>query len=549
MRLSCLCCVSGVVLIASGMLSAQEAARLSHPIVAGVKSAQLLDPDQHATEWLTYSGQYHARRFSKLSQINRENVSGLRLKWIRQFPVLEAIETSPLVVKGIMYITLPENKVLAFDVTTGLRIWEYQYPLPADLVICCGKVNRGLAILGDTLYMGTLDAHLVAIDARTGKQLWKTQVIDHKKGYSITGAPLVVKDLVITGIAGGEFGIRGFLDAYDAATGQLRWRRYTIPGPNEPGHETWEGDSWQHGGAPTWITGAYDPELDLLYWGVGNPGPDFNGEVRPGDNLYSDCVLALRPDTGEIRWHFQFTPHDVHDWDACQVPILADLDWQGQPRKLMLWANRNGFFYVLDRVNGEFLLGKPFAQQTWAEPELDPKGRPIRISGMLPSREGVFVAPDVSGAANWWSPSFSPQTGLYYVMAFDGGAKYFLGEETFKEGQFYGGGAADRLNEVLEFPDSSFASAVRAIDPLTGERRWEYPVETKSTSGLLTTQGGLLFGGTAKGSFFALDVQDGKELWKLDLGGRVHAAPITYQADDRQYVTIAAGSALFTFGL
>lgn len=526
--------------------AAQTTGGSSKPVNVSYQS--LLNAQQDSGNWLTYSGQYHSQRFSKLKQINDKNAGQLRLKWVRQFPIAEAFECSPLVVDGVMFVTLPENKVWALDAATGLPYWKYEYELPQRLAICCGKINRGVAIHGDTLYMGTLDAQLVAIDAISGNEKWKIAVAESGTGHSITGAPLVVKDMIITGIAGGEYGIRGFLDAYDLETGARRWRTHTIPGPDEDGHDTWEGDSWKIGGAPTWMTGSYDPDLNLLYWGVGNPGPDWNGEVRKGDNLYSDCVLALDADTGEIKWHFQFTPHDVHDWDACQVPVLVDTNVQGKPRKLLLWGNRNGFYYVLDRQTGEYLHGSAFAEQTWAK-GLDSKGRPIRVPNMLPSKEGVVVSPDVSGAANWWSPSYSPITNLFYLMAFDGSCEYFIGEEPeYIPGRPYLGGTG-MSNEFLELTDSKFVSAVRALEPTTGKLRWEYKVQPKSTSGLVSTAGNLVFGGTRQGYFFALDATTGKELWTVNVGGWVHAAPITYIADGEQRVSIAAGSALFTFGL
>ena len=354
--------------------------------------------------------------------------------------------------------------------------------------------------------------------------------------------------MVITGVAGGEYGIRGFIDAYDAKTGERRWRRHTIPGPGEPGHETWEGDSWKLGGSPSWMTGSYDPELDLLYWGIGNPGPDWNGEVRKGDNLYSDCVLALDPDSGEIKWHFQFTPHDVHDWDACQIPVLVDIPFKGKQRRLMLWGNRNAFYYVLDRETGEFLHATSFAKQTWAK-TIDKNGRPIRVPGMLPSKEGVVVYPDVSGAANWYSPSYSPQTNLFYLMAFDGAGKYYLTEEPeYVKGLPYLGGLG-QANEFEEHVNPEYVSAVRALEPTTGKLVWEYKVQPKSTSGILSTGGNLVFGGTKQGNFFALDAKTGRELWRLNIGGWVHAAPVTYTVDGEQHVAIAAGSSLFTFGL
>ncbi len=543
--------ISGSIAILASVCVAQETQQQnleSNITSPGVTSAQITAAEDQPQNWLTYSGQYHSQRYSRLDQLNSENVADLRAKWVRQFPISEAFENSPLVVNGVMYITLPENKVQALDARTGLMYWEYAYKLPAQLAVCCGKINRGVAVLGETLYMGTLDAHLVAIDVKNGTELWNSEVAEAKAGHSITGAPLIVKDMVITGVAGGEYGIRGFIDAYNAKTGERIWRKHTIPGPGEPGNDTWEGDSWKIGGSPTWMTGSYDPELNLLYWGVGNPGPDWNGEVREGSNLYSDCVLAIDPDSGDIKWHFQFTPHDVHDWDACQVPVLVDLEYKGEPRKLMLWGNRNAFYYVLDRKSGEFLHASEFAKQTWAQ-KIDKKGVPIRVPGMLPSKEGVMVFPDVSGAANWYSPSYSPLTNLFYIMAFDGGGEYFMTEDPVKRDGLPFTGGTGVANEFEEFMDPDFVSAVRALEPTTGKLVWEYRVQPKSTSGILSTAGNIVFGGTRRGNFFALDATNGNELWRLDLGGWVHAAPVTYQVAGQQYVTIAAGSALFTFGL
>lgn len=532
------------------------------PAKSLVTSERLRQAEKEPGNWLTYSGQYSGQRYSRLDQINDRNVHELRVKWVRQFSTQIEIETSPLVVDGVMYATLPENEIVTLDAKTGLRYWSYKHPLPKQYPICCGKHNRGVAILGETLYMGTLDGHLLARDARSGKERWKVEVAPAAKGYSITSAPLVVKDMVVTGIAGGEYGIRGFLAAYDANTGKELWRTFTIPAKGEPDNDSWEGDSWKIGGSPTWVTGAYDPELNLIYWGVGNPGPDWNGDVRVGDNLYSDCVLALEADTGKIKAYFQFTPHDVHDWDACQVPVLVDGKIDGQERKLLLWANRNAFYYVLDRAetipvkraNGlkgpeqlKYYRGLPFAKQTWAEPKLTAEGRPIRKPNTLPSKEGTLVSPNVSGATNWWSPTYSPQTNLFYVMAYDGASKYYLGKAEYKEGKpFLGGFPSSNFFEPIANP--KFKSAVRALDPMTGALKWEYPM-LRATSGLLSTQGNLVFGGTTEGDFFALDARTGKELWRLDLGGVVHAAPVSYLVDGKQYVTIAAGSALFTLGL
>jgi alcohol dehydrogenase (cytochrome c) len=543
-------------------LQAAERKDKDAPPISLVTSERLRQAEKEPGNWLMYSGQYNGQRHCRLDQINDRNVHELRVKWVRQFPTQIAIETSPLVIDGVMYATLPENELVALDAKTGLPYWTYKYPLPKRLSICCGKVNRGVAILGDTLYMGTLDGHLLARDARSGKERWKVLVAPGDKGHSITSAPLVVKDMVITGIAGGEFGIRGFLAAYDAKTGKQLWRTYSIPAKGEADNDTWEGDSWKTGGSPTWLTGAYDPELNLIYWGVGNPGPDWNGEVRLGDNLYSDCVLALDADTGKIKAYFQFTPHDVHDWDAAQIPVLVDSKIDGEQRKLMFWANRNAFYYVLDRAETvpvkragglsgpdqlKYYLGLPYAKQTWAEPKLLADGRPIRKPNTMPSKEGTEVYPDLSGGTNWWSPTYSPQTNLFYVMAFDGAGKYYIGKAEYKEGKPFTGGIGT-TTEYDSAPNPNYKSAVRALDPTTGKLVWEYIIRPRSTSGLLSTQGNLVFGGTAEGDFYALDARTGKELWRLDLGGRVHAAPVSYLVDGKQYVTIAAGSALFTFG-
>ncbi|MEE2778040.1 MAG: PQQ-dependent dehydrogenase, methanol/ethanol family [Acidobacteriota bacterium] len=516
---------------------------VSSSLAQGVSYERLRNAADEPGNWLMYSGQYDAQRYSLLDEIDVSNVSGLELKWVRQLNTLSSVETTPLVVDGIMYATLPDNVVMAIDARTGQVFWEYQYPLPEALTLCCGKQSRGVAILGETLFLGTLDAHMVALDANTGTVLWDVEVADGLAGHSITAAPLVVKDMVLTGVAGGEYGIRGFIDAYDVRTGKRRWRAHTIPGEGEPGNDTWEGDSWKTGGAPTWVTGTFDPELNLVYWGTGNPGPDWNGDAREGDNLYSDSVLALDADSGELKWAFQFTPHDVHDWDACQIPVLADVEFGGEMRKVLLMAQRNAFFYAIDRENGEFLRGTEFAKQTWAE-GLDENGRPIRVPDMLPSEDGTVVFPSINGAANWWSPAFNPETGLFYAMSFDGSDTYYIAEAEYREGELFVGGYGRP-----SAPTDTFTSAVRALDPETGERVWQYEVQSKSTSGLLTTAGNLVFGGTVAGTAFALEAETGEELWRQSVGGNVHAGPTTYLVDGKQQVTIAAGHALFTFGL
>lgn len=513
------------------------------PAFSAVTWERLVNAENEPENWMMYSGTLNSQRYSRLDQVNTDNVTELEMKWSYQIPVIDRAETVPTVVDGIMFITEAPSNLTAVDARTGRVYWRYDHELPEDLRICCGRNNRGVAILGETLFMSTLDAHLVAIDARTGNVLWDVEVADYEAGYSKTAAPLIVKDKVVTGIAGGEFGIRGFIDAYDPVTGELEWRTYAIPGPGEPGNDSWSGDSWKTGGAATWLTGSYDPDLNLIYWGTGNPGPDWNGDVRLGDNLYSDSALALNGDTGEIAWHFQFTPHDVHDYDSIQVPILADIEYQGSTRKVMMWANRNAFFYTIDRETGEFLEGDAYASQTWAQ-GLDPNGRPIRVPGMAPTYEGILVSPPIVGATNWYSPGYSQQTGLFYVTSFDGEQEFFKRDEDYEEGERFTGGGG-RYNQPMD----AFHSSIRAINPATAEIEWEFPIMPRSSAGITTTAGGIVFTGSADGYFFALDAASGEELWHISLGARVHAAPMTYAIDGQQFVTIASGNVVYTFGL
>lgn len=536
-----------LILLLTGLAGQAPAQQLREapitPAFTPVTWERLVNAADEPENWLMYSGTLDSQRHSRLDQINTGNVSQLEMKWAYQIPVIDRAETTPVVVDGIMFITEAPSNLVAVDAATGRQYWRYDHELPDDLRICCGRNNRGVAILGETLYMSTLDAHLVAIDARTGNVRWDVEVADYAKGYSKTAAPLIVKDKVVTGIAGGEFGIRGFIDAYDAETGELAWRTYTTAGPGDPNVASWSGDSWQTGGAATWITGSYDAELDLIYWGTGNPGPDWNGDVRLGDNLYSDSALALDADTGNIAWHFQFTPHDVHDYDAIQIPILADIPFQGQQRKVMMWANRNAFYYTIDRTDGDFLVGNPYALQTWAE-GLDADGRPIRAPGMEPTYEGVVVSPAIGGGTNWFSPAYNPQTGYFYVNAFDGEQRFFKRDEDYEEGERYTGGGGQYIQ-----PMDTYNSAIRAIDPSTAEIVWDFPIQPRSTAGVMSTAGGLLFSGSVDGYVFALDAANGRELWHMTLGARVHAAPMTYAVDGKQYMTIAAGNVVFTFGL
>src|ERR1051326_2308521 len=513
---------------------------------------RILRAGQEPQNWLTYSGTTLSQRYTSLNQITPANVKDLELQWIFQAHSFEKFEATPLVVDGVMYTVQAPNDVVALDAATGRVFWVYSYS-PKRARPCCGRVNRGLAILGDTLFMGTIDAHLIAIDAKSGHVVWDTTVARARSGYAITHAPLVLKDKVIVGTAGGEFGIRGFLAAYDAHTGKEVWRFNTIPGPGEPGHETWVGDSWQTGGGPVWVTGSYDPELNLTYWGTGNPGPDWNGDKRGGDNLYTDSVVALDAATGKLKWYYQFTPHDEFDFDSVQIPVLANMQWHGKERKLMLWANRNGVFYVLDRVTGEFLLGKPFVNANWVS-GFDEKGRPIPEPGANPTREGFRVYPGIG--TSWFSPSFSPRTELFYVSAWPNHYSTIVKVPVnYTEGRPYVGGINRYSAPFDKSPiqnvrtEADGFGAVRAIDPRTGERKWEFKMADVTDAGILTTASDLLVSGGRDGYFFALDAHSGDLLWKAALGAAVQSGPMTYSVDGRQYVAVNAGNCLFVFGL
>jgi alcohol dehydrogenase (cytochrome c) len=506
---------------------------------------RLLRADQEPGNWLTYSGDYRSHHYSRLNQITTANVQRLHAKWIFQMHHAK-VETTPIVVDGIMYVTRPPSDVIALDAETGRVLWTFEYRMPSRVYTCCGEVNRGLAILGDRLFLATLDAKLVALDARSGRLLWKKDITDPSQGYTATAAPLAVKDRVIVGVSGGEAGVRGFVDAYYAATGERAWRFYTIPAPGEPGSETWTGDSWQHGGGTTWITGSFDPDLNLLYWGTGNPGPDYNGDVRRGDNLYSCSVVALNPDTGKLKWHFQFTPHDTHDWDSTQVPVLLDSTFAGRPRKLLVEASRNGFYYVLDRQNGEFLLAKPYVKQTWAK-EIDSKGRPVMLPGQEPTLEGNDeIWPGVDGGNNWMSPSYNPVTKLLYVSAREERRRFFKSDTLeFRAGEMYAGGGGGGAR----FRPEENSGKLLAIAPETGEIRWTHHLLTPHWSGVLSTAGNLVFSSTMQGNFFALDAQTGKELWHFSGGDRVFASPITFLSRGKQFITLPIGDNLVAFAL
>jgi alcohol dehydrogenase (cytochrome c) len=539
---------------------------------------RLLNAAKEPQNYLIYGGDYFSNRHSQLTQVTPANVKNLSLAWVYQSPVSGSWQPTPIVADGIMYLTQRPNDVIALDAVTGRVFWTYRYNNAPDLLVCCGSNNRGLAILGDALFMGTLDGALVALDTKSGRPLWKTQVADSKSGYSITVAPLALKDRVIVGMGGGEYGIRGFVAAFNARTGKEMWRFYTIPGPGEPGHETWEAcppnsatycdpEAWKHGGASVWVTGSYDPELNLTYWGAGNAGPDYNADQRPGDNLYTASVVALDADTGKLKWHYQFTPHDRYDYDSVQVPVLADITWQGAPLKAMMWANRNGNFYVLDRATGKFMLGKPFTRVNWMS-GFDAKGRPIQT----PQPPGMPTYPAVQGGSNWYSPSYSPRTKLFYVSSWQDNGQLFGGTPIpYEEGRGFGGGvnqpfvpSADsptkgipgaptlpnlRRGPINNWTDVAGHGAVLAIDPTTGEAKWRFSMTDVTDTGIITTASDLLITGGREGYLQILDARNGTLLWKASLGAQMLNNPITYAVNGKQYIAAMAGLSLFTFAL
>ena len=528
-------------------------AALSGSLWGQVTFDRILNADKEPQNWLTYSGNVKGQRHSGLKQITPANVKNLELQWVWQAKSLEKFENTALVVDGVLYTVEAPDTVVALDAATGRIFWTFPYTPAADARPCCGRVNRGLAILGDTLFLGTIDAHLIALDVSTGKPVWNTAIPipaetpDARGRYGVTHAPLVVKDKVIVGTTGGDGAIRGFIDAYDAKTGKQAWRFYTIPAVGEFGNDTWPpGDRWKTGGGAVWNVGAYDPDSNLTFWGIGNPSDSHNPDKRVGDNLYTDCVVALDADTGKLKWYYQFTPHDDMDWDSTQVPVLADIEWQGRPRKVMLWANRNGIMYVLDRTSGQFLKGQPFVKVNWLS-GFDEKGRPMRVPGKVASEEGSEIYPTVLGATNWYPPSFSPSTGYFYIPGWENaGTINYLGRRSKDLG-------ITPMADVKLLPnvrtDDDGYGIIRAFDPKTGERKWEYKMGDTTWGGVLTTASDLLFGGGREGYFFALNAKTGEFLWKASLGGQINNAAMSYSVNGKQYVAIAAGTSLFTFAL
>ncbi|HTJ87611.1 MAG TPA: PQQ-binding-like beta-propeller repeat protein [Terriglobales bacterium] len=509
-----------------------------------VRGEDLLAPA--AENWLSYNGDYSGRRYSLLSQINLQNVEQLRAEWVFHSRSSDRLEVTPVVVNGTMFVT-SANDVFALDAQTGRTVWHYTRPISEGLIDDASRhLSRGVAVWHDRVYRETDNAHLLCLDARSGNLIWDISYADWNSNYGATSAPLVVDDKIIVGTSGGDDGVRGFVAAYDAASGKLAWRFWTIPGQGEFGSDSWPGDLYLHGGGTTWMPGTYDPELKTLFWTTSNPAPDFEGSVRPGDDLYTDCLLALDPATGKLKWYFQFTPHDLFDYDATETPMLIDALYQDQPRKLLLQANRNGFVYVLDRTSGEFLSATQFAQKlNWAT-GIDAKGRPIRTD-VKPTPDGTKVCPGYSGATNWFSPTYSETSHLIYFMALEQCQTYY----SAKEPQRFTPGKEYYSTGVKHIPGEDSQKVLLAFDLNAGKFAWKYPQvgPAHSTGGTMSTAGGLVFFGDDAQSLEAVNASDGKPLWHFSTGQDMSASPMTYAVGARQYVAIAAGSDIFSFAL
>jgi alcohol dehydrogenase (cytochrome c) len=524
-------------------LGADQKGDISLSVLIDVQPADMrMQPS--GSNWLSYNGDYTGRRYSGLRQIDRSNADQLRAQWVFHVPQADDMEVTPVVVNGMMFVTA-QNDAFALDARTGRMIWHYSRPVSEGLIDDASQHhNRGVGIWHSRVYLETDNAHLLCLDARSGHLLWDVPYAEGNKNYGATSAPLVVKDLVLVGTSGGDDGVRGFLAAFDAQSGKPTWRFWTIPAPGEPGSSSWPGNLYLHGGGTTWMPGTYDPDLNTLFWGTSNPAPDFDGGPRPGDDLYTDCVLALDPDTGKLKWYFQFTPHDLYDYDATETPVLVDAEYQGTPRKLLVQANRNGFLYTLDRTDGKFLSAVPFVEKlNWAK-GIDTQGRPIRTA-VQPSPEGTLVCPGYAGATNWFSPAYNPETHMLYFLALEECGTFLTKPDSFQEGRaFYATG-------VKHEPGAIRQKTLLAFNIESGEFAWRYPQVDAgwSSGGVMTTAGGLVFFGDTAQSLEAVDMLTGKPLWHFQTGQGIHASPMSYEVNGKQYVAIAAGNDLFAFAL
>lgn len=530
-------------MLMQAVMTACAAALAAPAFCAAPGDADLVRANANRGEWLIYGRTYDNQRFSPLAAIHPGNVRNLRPVWAASLGTLDGLEATPLVSEGVMYVTAAYAKVFAYDARNGRLLWRFVPEQPEGLgtVLCCGPVNRGVAIYGDLVYVLTLDAKLVALNRKDGKVAWTQTLGDWKTGISATGAPYVVKGMVIAGIGGGEYGVRGYIKAYDAVSGAEKWTTYTIPGPDEPGNDSWPGETWKTGGGATWQSGAYDPQLNLLYWGTGNPGP-WNSDLRKGDNKWTASLLALNPDDGRIVWAYQYTPNDGWDYDGNNAPVLADVTIGGRRVKAALQSNRNGFFYVLDRETGKFIYAVPTVDGINWTSGLDPAtGRPNVNEAMRPLADGKTIAPIVpglEGGTNWFPMAFNPEMGVVFIptntwaMALTG---HQAEDVKYEPGKVYMG--MDYKMHRLDEP----IGRLKAFDVARKKYLWQLATPLPLFAGVLATRGGLVFTGDQHGFFWAADARSGKVLWRFQTGSGINASPITYELDGKQFVAILSG--------
>ncbi len=534
----------------SGPMPATAKTTCSGTTALGLVDVEQCDLEQNLVKdnWVSYNGDDTGRRYSGLSEVTPANVSQLGAKWIFHFKNGAGIvEVTPVVVNGVMFI-VRGNDAYALDAQTGKQLWHYARAASEGLINNASThINRGVAVLGTRVYMGTDNAHLICLDGRSGNLIWDRLYVAGNKNYGSTGAPIIVKNLVVVGSSGGDEGVRGFVAAFNAQTGNEVWRFWTIPAPGEFGSESWPGDMWKHGGGATWVPGTYDPELNTIYWGTGNPSPDYWGSLRPGDDLYTDSLLALDADTGKLKWYFQFTRHDLHDYDAVQTPVLVDTNFDGQPRKLVITVNKNGFLYILDRTNGKYLYSKQFLKFVNWTSGIDETGHPIS-NNLVPDDKGVMVCPDDDGGTNWYSPSYDPATNSYYFRSTGACGMYKAKPDPFAEGHAWFATGEVRTEEKVPSPN---VASINAFDLDKRDFAWRDPLigPERTMAGVMTTAGGLVAFGNDAQEFQIDDVRTGKPLWAFNLGQPMRASPMSYGIHGKQYFAVAAGDNVIAFAL